>query len=348
MPSLLGIELRSISPLEFRAQLGVLHVLKSRQSVGNRSHVAAALHVVLPAQRIKSAAVASYMPRKQPQVDQRQNVVHGVVMLGNAQRPADLRALCPGIGMRGLPNHLPWHASLAFRAFQRVFLHASPISLESAGRALDELLVRQSRMNNLARQRVCQRNVAAHVETQPRICPLRRARPARINHIKLRAVANPFEHVMEENRVGFPRVRAPKENYVRLFRFSVRTRPASRSENRRQTDDARGVSSSVAAVDVVRADHRAHEFLRDVIQLIGGLRATEHAERARAMLFHLRAEPGRNTVQRFVPLCRPMLPVLANQRRSQTLAMPVVHWACPHTTALLCRTYYALLSQQTS
>ena len=105
--------------------------------------------------------------------------------------------------------------------------------------------------------------------------------------MELGTVANPFEYMMEKDGMGLARVRAPKENDVRLFGFAVRTRAASRSENRRQTDDAGGVSSPVATINVIRADHRADEFLRHVIQLVGGLRTTEHPERIRPVLFDL-------------------------------------------------------------
>jgi len=102
-----------------------------------------------------------------------------------------------------------------------------------------------------------------------------------------RTVANPFQHMMKENWMGLARVRAPQEDDLRLLRFPVRTRSAARSENRRQTGDARGMSSPVTAINVVRTDYRAHEFLRDVIQFVGRLRTTKHAERAGPMLLDL-------------------------------------------------------------
>ena len=40
--------------LELGTNLIVLHVLKSREAVGDRAHVAAALHIVLSAQWIQS------------------------------------------------------------------------------------------------------------------------------------------------------------------------------------------------------------------------------------------------------------------------------------------------------
>jgi|SRR5713226_8907268 len=112
--------------------------------------------------------------------------------------------------------------------------------------------------------------------------------------------------------MSFPRVGAPKKNDVRLFHFTVRAGAPSRTEDRRQTGDARGVSSPVATVDVVAADDRADEFLRDVVQLVGGLGAAEHAEGARSVLADFAADALRDAVESFFPRCRTMLSVFAD------------------------------------
>ena len=66
--------------LEARARLVVvLDVLEAGQLVGDRAHVAAALHVVLAAQRVEARAVAPDVAAQQRQVDQREDVVDGVV-----------------------------------------------------------------------------------------------------------------------------------------------------------------------------------------------------------------------------------------------------------------------------
>jgi hypothetical protein len=67
--------------------------------------------------------------------------------------------------------------------------------------------------------------------------------------------------MVKENRMGFASVRTPKQNDVRLFDFAVGTCAATRSENRRQTGDAWSVSSAVATVNVVAADHRPRKLL---------------------------------------------------------------------------------------
>ncbi len=110
----------------------------------------------------------------------------------------------------------------------------------------------------------------------------------------------------------FPRVGAPEKNDVRLFNFAVGAGATARAEDRRQTGDARGVSSPVATIDVVAADDRADEFLRDVIELIGSLGAAKHAEGAGPVLANFAADSFRDTVKSFFPRCRTMLTVLAD------------------------------------
>ena len=73
-------------------------------------------------------------------------------------------------------------------------------------------------------------------------------------------------------------VRPPEDDGIRFLYLLVGTRAAARPKCCRQTDDARCVSSAVAAVDVVRADDGSNELLRGVIEFIRCLRATEHAE----------------------------------------------------------------------
>jgi len=125
-------------------------------------------------------------------------------------------------------------------------------------------------------------------------------------------VTHAFQYVMEKDGMSFARVRTPKKNDIGLFHFAVGAGAAARAENRRQTGDARGVSSPVATIDVVATDDRADEFLRDVVELVGGLRAAEHAEGARSVQADFAADPIGDTIEGFFPSCRAMLSVFAN------------------------------------
>jgi len=106
---------------------------------------------------------------------------------------------------------------------------------------------------------------------------------------------------MKEDRMRLPRVRAPQQDDVRFFNLTVRAGAAARPKYRRQTDDARGVSSTVAAVDIIAADHRPDELLRNIVKFIGGFRATEHAERVRPVFLFLAPEAFRYPVQSLIP-----------------------------------------------
>jgi hypothetical protein len=107
--------------------------------------------------------------------------------------------------------------------------------------------------------------------------------------------------MMKEDRMRLPRVRTPQQDNVRLFNLTVRAGTAARPKYRRQTDDARGVSSTVAAIDIVAADHRPHELLRNIVKFVGGFRATEHAERVRPVFFFLAPEAFGYPVQSLIP-----------------------------------------------
>ncbi len=132
---------------------------------------------------------------------------------------------------------------------------------------------------------------------------------------------DPFQDVVEVDRMRLPRVRPPQEDQVRLLRFPVGARAASGPKYRRQTDDARSVSSAVAAVYIVRAYDLPRELLGRVVHLIRGLRATEDPERLRPLLAR-GSEPLRNPVQGFIPGRHTQRSVLTDQRFGQAHIVP--------------------------
>src|SRR5208282_5249404 len=105
---------------------------------------------------------------------------------------------------------------------------------------------------------------------QPHIRPARRIAPAWIDDPEPGALANSLQHVVKDDGMGLTRVRPPEQDEVRILELAIGTSCATRTKNRRQTDDARGVSSTVATVDVVRANDHPSEFPRQIIQLVGG------------------------------------------------------------------------------
>jgi hypothetical protein len=129
---------------------------------------------------------------------------------------------------------------------------------------------------------------------------------------------NALQRVMEENGMRFPCIRSPEEDHVALFNFAIRTCTAARSEYRRQTDDAGGVSSPVTAIDIVRAHHGTDELLSYIVQFVRSLGATEHAEITRVFLLDGSPQALRDAIQRFIPGSGTMPAILSDKRLSDT------------------------------
>jgi hypothetical protein len=123
--------------------------------------------------------------------------------------------------------------------------------------------------------------------------------------------------MVKEDGVGFSGVRPPEQDDVGFFGFPIRTSSTTRSEYRRQTGDARGVSSAIAAIDVVRSHHTADELLCRVVQFIGCLGTAEHAKVPRIFLLNRPPKRRYSTVHRLVPGSGTMGAVVSYKRLSK-------------------------------
>src|SRR5439155_3348308 len=97
MPTFCGRNLTIPFLFEFLPKGRVLDMLKSREPIRQRTHIAAALHVALAAKRIQSAAVFADMAGEKRKVYQRKNVIDRVVVFGDAERPANHCTVCAGV-----------------------------------------------------------------------------------------------------------------------------------------------------------------------------------------------------------------------------------------------------------
>jgi hypothetical protein len=111
---------------------------------------------------------------------------------------------------------------------------------------LDEHVVGQAGVDDLARDRIGEGDIGTDIESEPRVGPLRAARTAWIDAVELRPAVDRLEDVMEEDRMRFARVRSPQDQEIRVLDFFIGRRSAARTERCRQTDDTGSVSSAVA------------------------------------------------------------------------------------------------------
>jgi hypothetical protein len=76
-------------------------------------------------------------------------------------------------------------------------------------------------MDDLAPERVRERDVAADIEPEPDVGPLGGGRPPRIDRVQPGAVANAAKEVVEEDRMGLAGVAAPENDQIGLFRLTI-------------------------------------------------------------------------------------------------------------------------------
>src|SRR4029079_11430320 len=167
-----------------------------------------------------------------------------------------------------LADDLGRNAGHALALLERPRLDRRAVLLEARRRALDEEVVGEPGVDYFARNRVRESDVGADIEPEPGVRPLRRAGAPRIDDVQPRAVVHGLEDVVEEDRMRLAGVRAPEDQQIRLLDLLIGRRATARTEYRRQTDDARSVSSAVARVDVVRPHHRADELLGQEVHLV--------------------------------------------------------------------------------
>ncbi len=123
--------------------------------------------------------------------------------------------------MRELADQLGRDAGLTLGILEGVRLDLLAVGVEAGRRPIDEGAVRQAGRDDLAPDRIRERDVRADVEPEPAVGPLRRARPARVDRVESGAVVNAAQEVVEEDRVRLARVRTPQDDEVGLLDLLV-------------------------------------------------------------------------------------------------------------------------------
>ena len=160
-------------------------------------------------------------PVSSPEVDQRQDVVGGVVVLRDPEGPADHRAVGLRVGVRHLADHLRRDPGHLRAALERPVHHGGDVVLEAGRGELDERTMMQVVDDDLAGHRVGEGDVGPDVQAEPQVAPLGRLGASRVDHDQPHPVVDPLQDVVEEDRVGGARVRAPEQHEVGVLRLFV-------------------------------------------------------------------------------------------------------------------------------
>ncbi len=157
--------------IELRAELVDLDVLEAREAVRKRPHVAAALDVVLPPQRIEARAIAAHVSGQQGEIDQREHVIDGIVVLGDPQGPADHRLAGRGERVRHVADCVRGDACFSLGISERIRFQGLLKRLKARRGVLDELPILESRGDDLPAHRIGQRDVGPDIQAEPFVGP---------------------------------------------------------------------------------------------------------------------------------------------------------------------------------
>jgi len=161
------------------------------------------------------------VPAEQRQVDEGEDIVDGVVVLGDAQRPAELGPVGAGVGVGEFGDLGGRYPSLRLGGVQGPLLDTSGELIEAGGGPLDEVAVVQPGVEDLAGDGVGQGDVGADVQGQPRVGEAGGRRAPRIDYEQLRAPALRLEDMVEEDRMGLSGVGAPQDDNVGVLDFPI-------------------------------------------------------------------------------------------------------------------------------
>ena len=231
--------------LEERVRLGVVPAPAADLLVRQGAHVAAALHVVLAAQRVEARSVLADVAGQEPKRDEREHPVGAVVVLGDAERPVQRSLIRRGVHAGHLADVLGRDARDLLGVLRRVAGDLLPVRLEVFRGPLDELLVVEVFLDDDVAHRVSQADVGADVEAEPLVGLLDLVYLARVYDDHLRAVLYAAAHVVVDDGVALHGVGAPADYYVGVLELLVRGGRPARSKRCHQTGDAGGVSSAV-------------------------------------------------------------------------------------------------------
>ena len=229
-----------------------------------RAHVAGALHVVLPAQRVHADALAADIAGRHGEIGDRHHRGRALAVLGDAEAVIDRAVAAGGVEPGGAADQLGRHAGdlLDFlRAVPLVGDERRPIlELVPVAALADEFLVHQPLGDDDMGERGQHGDVGAGLERQMVVgLDMRRAHEvdaARIDDDQLGALAQPLLHARGEHRVAVGRVGADDHDHVGML-DRVEILGAGRgAEGGLEAIAGRRVADPRAGIDIVVAEGR--------------------------------------------------------------------------------------------
>ncbi|OIQ79003.1 hypothetical protein GALL_392840 [mine drainage metagenome] len=305
----LGVERHVPRGLEFPARGAVGDVAVAGKLVRERAHVARALHVVLPAQRVDADAFAADVAGGHRQVGDRHHRGRPLRVLGDAQPVIDRSVAAGGVQPSGGANFGRRHAGHRLQRLGRVLRLRDEIAPAREGldlaALLDVVLRDQPFGDDDVGQRVEQRDVGSRAQLQVvggvHVGAAHQVDAARVGDDQSRAGAQSLLQPRREHRVRVGRVGADDQDHVGVVDRLEGLRSGRSAEGLPQPVAGRRMAHARAGIDVVVAESRAHQLLHQIGFLVGAARRGDAADRAAAVLGLDAAELRRGVGDRRLP-----------------------------------------------
>ena len=311
-----------------------------------RAHVAAALHVVLSAQRVHADALAADVAGDHREVRDRHHGRAALAVLGDAEAVVDRRVGRAREQARCAANVRRGHAGLVLQRLGRVLGPLDellPLRVFADVAALrDVVLLGEAFGHDDVRERVEHRDVRAWLELQVEVrFDVRRAHEvdaARVDDDEAgaffgRGAAQTSLHARREHRVPVGRVGADDDDAVGVVDAVEVLRSRGLAERLLQAIARRRMAHARARVDVVGAERSADQLLHEEGLLVGAARARDAADRVLAVLLLDAADLAGGVGKGLVPAH--FLPRVRDLAADHRLLQPVlVRRVAPREAAL--------------
>ena len=286
------IDLNAPDFLEDVAHGFALHMAVAGQFMRERAHIARALHVVLPAQRVHAHTGAADIARHHRQVGNADDRGRALGMLSHAQPVIDRTVSATRIKAGRCAHFIGLHARQQLHRFGRVLGLADKfgIVLEfiPIAAVADEIFVKEPLSHDHMGQGGDDRHVGARCKCQVVRCLDMRAfhhfGAARINHDQLGPLTQALFQAAGEDRVARDRIGPDHNDHIGLF-YRIKVLRSSRGAQRLAQAVTRGrVADACAGVGVVVQEDRTGKFLHEIGFFVGAARRGDHADRMAPMI----------------------------------------------------------------
>lgn len=301
----------AIKGVVFSMDVGKGHVEIPRTLVGLATHVGSALYIVLTAQGIDARAGLADVTGNHGEPGDDLNGGRTLSLLGDPEAMEFHGGRGGGVGMGGLLDQ-----SLIDAGDARHFVHIDPqdLSLECLPPfhpGIDEALVHPSLAHDVVQHHVQERHIGAGAQLQ--------VVPGVSGEFDLSGVDDDTGDALHEflldpgpgDGVGIGGIGADDQDAVGGIQIGDGIGGGTGAEGALQAQGGGRMTHPRAAIDVVGADDRAHEFLHEVVFFIGGAGRRDAGDGVRAVFLFDALEFGNDMVIGRVPGYFPKSPIIA-------------------------------------